>query len=361
MVDQSLYYAPHPDPLRAGHRVEDWWVELVNRDGSVLGRLDGVAGGQIDINVEAVIAGGGWLEVDDTGLEIDWLNARVKPWWNVEGYEPWPLGVFLTSVPEKATRDGLGTWYVDLSDKTDILLGDEVTGTYSLAAGTVATTAVKTLITSTGEPSSSLAVTDSAETLTNGMVWPTGTSKLRIVNDILAAIGYFALRCDGHGRFVAEPYVRPQDRSVSWEFEDGPVSVHEDDFVRREDLSKVPNRFILIGVGTASAEAMTATASDTTSERFSYAARGRWISRTETDIDATSQAVLDAKAEQRLADAQATTATGQLFCAPIPLSINQTVSLRTGGVDGALAAVRRVTNWLEVGRSQRVLVREVVS
>lgn len=359
MVDQEMYYPPHPDPLRAGHRVEDWWVDIVAKDGTTLARLDGVVTGMIDINVEAVIAGGGFLEVDDLDQEIDWMNARVQPWWSVEGVDPWPLGVFLTSVPERASSDGLGTWYVDLSDLTEVLSADKVEGTYSLAAGTVVTTAVRDLILSAGE--TSIAITASTETLTTGMVWEAGTSKLRIINDLLDAIGYFALRCDGYGRFVAEPYVRPQDRAVSWAFEDGPGSVHEDSLLRREDLASVPNRFVLVGVGSADEEALVGVAEDTTSERFSYAARGRWIVETDIDVDATSQEVIDAKAEQRLAAAQAVTATGQLSCAPIPLSINQTVSLRTGKVDGALASVRRVTNRLRVGETQRVIVREVVS
>lgn len=362
MVDQTLYYQSPEDPLRAGHRVEDFWVEVVDRQGQSLGRLDGVVGGQIDENVEAIIAGGGFLEVDDLDQDIDWLNARLQPWWEVEGYGAWPLGVFLASVPERNSRDGLGAWYVDLSDKTQVLLEDEVPESFSLPAGAVVTDEVKAVILSTGEPASSLAVTDSAETLTDGMVWEPGTTKLRIVNDLLAAIGYFAIRCNGWGQFVAEPYVRPQDRSVSWAFEDGPEAMHEDSLTRREDLASVPNRFILNSIGSGNAEALQAVAEDTTSERFSYAARGnRWISRTEMEIEATSQEVLDAKAAHRLAEAQSVSATGQLYCAVIPLEINQTVLVRTGGVDGATATVRRVTRSLNLESPQRVVVREVVS
>lgn len=363
MVDQTPYYATPADPLIAGHRVEDWWVELVSRDGSDLGRLDGVGGGQIDQNVDATIGGGGHLIVDDLDANaVDWLNTRVQPWWSIAGADPFPLGVFLTSAPEKSRADGRGTWFVELADKTQVLEADKVVDAYSLAAGTVVTDAVETLIVSTGESAASLAITASTETLTVGMVWEPGTSKLRIVNDLLATINYFALWCDGYGRFVAEPYVRPQDRALAWSFEDGPTAVHEDSLRRLENLSEVPNRFILVSLATLDAEALTAVAEDTTSARFSYAARGnRWITETETDIEVTSQAVLDAKCERMLAAAQSVAATGELRTAVIPLELNDAVEVATGGVDHARASVRRITRFLEVGRTQRVIVREVVS
>lgn len=340
-----------------GHRVEDWWVELLDRNDTPLGRLRGVTGGRLDQNVHAIISGGGTLHLQDLGQDIDWLSARVQPWYSVAGHEPWPLGIFLPSAPTAGYSPTGRRWSVELLDKLAILDQDKVDGSYSLPAGTNVTLAVQEVIMSAGEDR--VAITASSETLTSGMVWEAGTSKLRIVNDLLASINYFSLRADGHGRYVAQPYTRPEDRELNWEFLEGARAIHSPDFTRDEDLASVPNKVVLVSSAAIDEPAMVGVATnEDPSSRFSYQSRGRWITHTEDLVEATSQEVLDGLAARKLADLSAATATLSVEHAALPLQLNDAVRFVTAGVE-TRGVVQKMSQALEVGALTRSTIREV--
>jgi len=338
------------------HRVESWRVDLLTSKDSVLKALDGVTGGRVDQDVNSVIRGGGTLELDDMGQGIDWLSNRIQVWWQV-GAQSWPLGVFLLASPVSSYYDGGRHWSVEMLDKLVVLDQDKVDGSYSVAAGSVVTSVVKALIESAGENAGSL--TGSTLTAPAGMVWEAGTSKLRIINDLLASINYFSLHCDGHGRFLAEPYVRPQDRATSWDFSAGAQAVHSAEFTRDEDLAAVPNKVVLVSVASGSAPALISTTTNTNpSSPFSYTRRGRWVVYTETNVEASSQAVLDALASRKLADLSSSSASISLSCAALPLELNNAVGFHTGGVSSR-GVVQSTSLNLEVGAQMEIRVREV--
>lgn len=352
----DLWLPAGPDPLTT-HRVESWWVDLLASDETPLGVLDGVTGGTIDQNVNATISGGGSLSVQDTGADVDWLNVRVRPWWQVAGVDPWPLGVFLCSAPVAAYSSTGKTWSVGLLDKLSILDADKVDGSFAVAAGAVVTDAVASVIASAGE--TAVAITDSAATLSAGMVWEAGTSKLRICNDLLAAINYFSLRCDGYGRYVAGPYQPPADRPVRREFVAGPDAIHVPDFTADQDIASIPNKVVLVGRGSGDTPALVGVAENVDpGSRFSYPSRGRWIVRTETGVEAADQATIDALAARSLAAASTPAATFDFAHAAVPLDLNSMVRLSTADVD-IFAAVQKTSQRLVVGDLMRTTVRGV--
>lgn len=345
------YLPPVADPLTAGHRVESWWVDLLARDGTPLGRLDGLLGGSVEHNANRVIHGGGELTVDDTGQVSDWLDRRVRIWWQVEGVDPWPLGTFVCSTPSEQHASTGRTWRVDLLDTLSVLDADGVSGTLALPAGTVVTTAVSQVITGAGE--SDLAITPSTETLSAPMVWEAGTSRLRICNDLLASINYWSLRCDPLGRVTASPYTRPGDRSVSRDLTTDRIVA--DEWGREQDLAAVPNRVVLVSAGASDTPALVGVAENTDpSSRLSIPTRGRVITYTDTGVDATSQSVIDALAARRLADLSSPSATRTVDVAPVPISLHDVVRH-----DGARAAVHAWSLALEVGADMRVVMQEV--
>lgn len=339
------------DPLLT-HRTESWRIELLDRDDAPAGELDGVAAGNVEHNINRVLHSGGALETH-TRTPPDWLDLRVRLWWHVAPSLEWPLGTFICVVPgEQYTDTGSGS-QVTLLDKLTILDQDGISATYSLPAGTVVTDAVKTLITDAGE--TSLAVTASAETLSSGMVWEAGTSRLRIINDLLAAINYFALRTDAYGRFTASPYTRPGDRAVLRDITADAIVLSE--WSREQDFSRVPNRVVLVGQGTGDTEALVGVAENTDpASRLSIPRRGRVVTVTETGVEATSQAVINGLAARRLADLSTPAATRTISHAAVPLALHDVIRHR--GVDGA------VQSWamaLEVGALMRTTLREVTS
>lgn len=340
------------DPLLT-HRTESWTVDVLDRADAPLGTLTGVTGGGVEHNANRVIHGGGRLEVDDLGQVADWLDLRVRVWWHVEGADPWPLGTFLCSAPGEDHDVAGRSWSVELLDKLSILDGDGVPATYTVPAGAVVTDAVADVITETGE--TSLAVTASTETLNTPMVWEAGTSRLRICNDLLAAINYFALRTDLFGRYLAAPYVAPGDRVTVRDLTADAIVAY--DWTRDQDLAKVPNRVVLVGQGSPDTEALVGVAENTDpASRLSIPTRGRVVTATETGVEGTSQDIMDALAARKLADLSTPSATRVITHAPMPLGLHDVV-----GHAGARGAIQSWSLALEVGADTRTNLREVAA
>ena len=177
------------------------------------------------------------------------------------------------------------------------------------------------MIASTGDTTGLIA--DGTETLVNPMTWDAGTTKLQIVNDLLDAGGYFALACDGMGRFVARTYTAAEYRGTAWEFPGGYLP----DFPRDRGNLMVPNRFVAVSRSDdPDTPALVATATDINGPN-GYTARGRWITVTETDIEATSQDVLERIAARKLATAQQTSDTIEITHPWLPIDLNDVVKV----------------------------------
>lgn len=257
----------------------------------------------------------------------DWLDVRIRPMIRIArlggGDDPvgrlTPAGVYLCAAPVEDWDDRGLRRDVELADKLSILDQDIASGdpdglaAYALDAGANVIDAVKTLIAETGE--SSPAIEPAAAVLAAPMVWDVGTTRLRIINDLLDAAGYFSLFCDGWGQYQAVPYVQPSDRVPVYEsiapFSDGPQSLMDPAWKRDRDIYSIPNRFVAIGQGDGDTAALTSIATNEDPDSpYSYQSRGRWITQVEQGVEATSQAALDAIARARLS--RATSVTNQL-------------------------------------------------
>lgn len=317
------------------NRVSSIRVDLLSAAEAPKGTLSGVAGGSVDYTANAAIKGGGNLSIVDAGQLVDFLNDRVRPVLTIDGIGAFPLGVFLFSEAPEAWDDTGRTWTGKLLDKTAVLDQDKVDATYALDAGTVNTDAVTALIASTGE--TSIAITPSAATLAGPLAWDPGTSKLAIVNDLLDAAGYFSLFCDGSGQYRGEPYVRPADRPIVWEFVDGANAIYLPGLVKDVDLFSIPNTVIAVGQGNATTAALVSTATNTDpSSPYSTVSRGRTIAHTETGVEAADQDTLDAYALRRLIELTSPTSSVDIQHAYVPgLTVNNAVRLRrtAAGID----------------------------
>lgn len=174
------------------------WYALMDRSGASLGRLDGVeaGSGSVTRSASASVKASAKVTVRDTGQVPDWTAVRVQPWIEVNG-TAWPLGVFLPDVPT-ATYGAHGTTYeVDLLDKAAVLDGDSFGVTYGIPKGTAVSAAVRQIIESTGETPTG--IEDDGTRLATSVEAEPGDSKLSLVNDLLAAGGYFSLHTSGAG------------------------------------------------------------------------------------------------------------------------------------------------------------------
>lgn len=248
---------------------------------------------------------------------IDWLNVRLRPSLRIArmggrddplGTEV-PLGVFLCAAPpEHWEATGLRR-EIELVDKLSILDQDIASGStsqitaYTAAAGANIIDLVTALITETGEACP--AIVPSTATVAAARVWDIGTTRLKIINDLLDAAAYFSLWCDGRGQYRAEPYVLPSQRTPVYEsiapFSNGPLSLMDPAWVHDRDIYSIPNRYFLVSQGDGTTAALTATATNVNPDSpFSYPSRGRWITAVEVGVEAVDQAALDALAAGKL-------------------------------------------------------------
>lgn len=318
-----------------GPRSTRWFWELLDTSDRSLGRLGGVDSGSLDWNVNREIRTGGNLSWSGWVADVPaWRDLRVRPWYHADfpdgSMVEWPMGVYLPATPNRKHTGSRVDVPVDLYDKTLVLVRDQLDATEALPVGTHIASTVEAIINaSAGGP---VIVEDSTEVLRSQMVWTPGVSRLRQVNDLLAAGGYFSVYTDGMGIFRGDRYVSPAARPPVWQFHDERNRTFMDGFEIEEDDFEAVNKVVLIS--RTDDEDATALRSVATidgvygpSHKLSHESRGFWITRTEEGVEATSQGVLDGMARRFLAESVEQSATLQLGHFPVPVTLNSRVDL----------------------------------
>lgn len=357
-LDQDGRWTREHNPL-TGSRSEIWRVDLLNLQDIAVGELDGVTDGQFTLNVNATIRGGGSVEY--TGAPVDWNKYRIQPWYRTEAgdlFEEWPIGVFLVATPVTAYSDAGQAVTLELYDKTEILNSDLIPASYQVPAGTNIIEAVRAVLAAAGQTRTAMEETD--QTLATSMVWPPGTSRLRIINDLLDSANYFSIWVDGDGVYRANAYQDPRSRGVAWTFEDNDESIYSPEFSHDFDTFAVPNRVVVTGQSDGDSAAPVAVASDTGNGRFSYKTRGnRWITRYEEGQEATDQATLNSIAARLLSEGQQVGSTYQIEHAPIPLDLNAAVNFRRNAKSiDVTATVQTISYSMATGALCSTTLRE---
>lgn len=327
------------DDVLAGRvgRVTRFKFYLLDRNERVIGTLDNVkAGGSLSWSAAASVKGSGSITLTRPGSgdapQPDWLNDRIKPVMVIAGFDPdssgddvapvteveQPLGIWLAAKPKDAFSDTAVTGEVELTDKTGILDqdvwsdADGHVGTYTAEKGSNVVALVRDLITATGETVG--AISNDPTVLTSDLTWDVGTTRLKIINDLLDAGGFFSLYTDLYGQFQASKYRAPADRPVAFQalgpFVRSDRSVMSPDFDRERDIYAVPNRYVAITQGDGEAEGLVGVATNTDPDSpFSYPSRGRWITAVATGVEAVDQAAADTYAARQLRGATQVTST----------------------------------------------------
>jgi hypothetical protein len=286
--------------LRAatGSRRWSFRYDLLTSANVFVQALDCVLGCTIEQEWHADIKRSARFTIRDTG-EINYLQDRIQPWarlhlppWGADDWVEWPLGVFgLVSPTRTADASAVVTREVDGYDGLQTFADDRVDARYTVAAGTAYTTAVATLL-----GSITTNITASAATLPVAREWDPGTPKLKIINELLAAVNYESLSFDEHGVAVVKPYTSPQYRPEEYVYADGADSIMLPEVEQTLDLFSVPNQWVLV-VSDPDQAALTSTYTNSDpASPTSTVSRQRTIVDFRTEQDAADQATLDAKA-----------------------------------------------------------------
>lgn len=296
------------DALRATARTWDFRYERVNNSGQVVGPIEvtgaKVAHAALADKVKRTFTGA--ISPDAT---VDFLSDRLRAYVRLlmpdGAWNEWALGTFLLTTSQTARRATAPRTAVPVTgfDLLQVLAEDSVTDRYVVASGVNYVTAITTVLTSAGFLSNTVAAT--TKTLPAALEWEPGTSKLAIVNALLAAINYETLSMDPLGNPTASAYEAPDAAAVLWAYGLDSASLVRPGTFSALDLFNVPN----VVVGYVSHPDRTplrsvATNSSPTSP-LSTVRRGRSIVRIldpQTVQDVADQATLDAKVSQALAE-----------------------------------------------------------
>lgn len=351
---------------------------------TLIGILDGVSDGQITWTQNAQVKGGGKIQVADLALaapgmlrvaDVALESVRLRPVCVIQGLPENPLGVFLVSSGNEQWEATGRVWGLELLDRCTVPAQDAMDSSYAVAAGTKILTQVKTILSSSGEY---LAV-DASNTITtqSNMVWEAGTSKLKIINDLLDVANYNALWVDGYGNFQTTPRVLPADRPINYELlgfpkelTDGELSIYDPSWTRDRDSFDVPNKVIAIqAAGGTDGPALVGTWTNTDpASPYSTVSRGRTIPYVLDSVDCPAgttgeiTAFLQQRARTTLIQMSATQATVKVTNLPIPVRVGDAIRFANtdAGVDDRHTITRIQLNTTSLGLMQSTL-QEVIS
>ena len=361
-----------------GARETRFRFEVMDRNEELIGDLKGVKGGNLAWSSKASIHSSGSIDMSDLGDNVDWLNSRVRITVYTkddDGEETaTPVGVYMPAAPVHEWDDGARTYTVELLDKLSMLDTDIITDsrgnaeTYTVPKGTKIIRTVKAIIADLGESSPAIVEEESPETAQSDMVFPAGTSRLKIINDLLDAANYFSLWCDGAGRFRVSKYRAPKDRTPVYQMEE-PLAEGENSLLgvawtHDEDLYSIPNRVVAVEQGDDEEEGMSAVADLNVLDpgsRFNQRNRGRFITEVYDGVEATSQANLDAWAERKLDELVNAANKVEIEHVFLPdLLMNDTILFRAGDVE-MIGAVTNTEFDLDPQAMVKTKLRSVLS
>lgn len=295
-------YATIYDALTAryGTRRFTFRYELLDSTNTLIRQLDNVQAASVSQNWLADIKRTASFTLRDTGL-IDYLSNRIKPYirlllppYGTNDWVEWPQGVFLLSTPSRSADEaGIVTRDVDGYDLLQIFNDDLVSTRYTLAAGTKYTDAVLALLTTGGVQKN---VAPSPLTAVTAREWEPGTSKLKIINEMLTAINYNSLSFDEDGVAVASVYVSPQSRAAEYTYADNDDSVMLPEVDQTLDLFTVANNWVLVVSDPDRPAVVGSYTNSDPSSPTSTVRRARTITDFRTEQDAPDQASLNAQA-----------------------------------------------------------------
>lgn len=220
-------------------------VDLLNKYDIKIGELETIRGqGFVQFDSESQIQRVGNILVREKQFrDVDWLNDRVRPVFNLKmpngSLARWNLGVFLISSPTRKMQNGEIIRELELYDKNLILREDKLVKRLFYAKNKKYTELIQDLINEAGI--SQVKIENSSLTLPIGRDFDPGTSKLEVINTLLKEINYRNIWVDNDGYFRVEKYIEPINREVEYSYKTGQLSIIQADAIEETDLFNAPN------------------------------------------------------------------------------------------------------------------------
>lgn len=281
-----------------GSRRWSFRYALLDRTNAVLlDHLDGVMSCTVEQNWLADIKRTMKLTMRDTG-QVDYLVNRIQPNarlhlppYGTEDWVEWPLGVFMLSAPKrKAESTGKITREVTGLDQLQLYADDCVEKRYTVAKGA---NIIATVVANVAFPGSvRRVVAPLSTTMPAARAWDPGTSRLRIINDLLGMVNYHSLAFDEEGAALIQPYVNPDQRADEWTYADDDYGLMVPGMEEELDLDRIPNHWVMNRSDPDKAHIMASYTNMNPASPTSVPSRGRRITDHRTASDAAGPLAL---------------------------------------------------------------------
>jgi hypothetical protein len=290
-----------------GSRRWSFRYSLLDRDNRMLIEdLDNVISGKVEQSWQSDIKRTATFSLRDTGV-INYLTDRIMPRarlhlapFGAYDWVEWPLGVFLLNSPKrKAETTGLVVRDVIGYDALQVYADDCPPGRYTVPKLANIVGAVSTLL----GAFVSKVITPNTTTLTVAKSWDPGTTRLRIINELLSMINYNSLAFNETGQALVTPYVSPDKRTAEWTYADDDYGLMIPGMEQSLDLASIPNQVTLVVSDPDRAELVAIATNANPASVTSTIRRGRVISDIRQEQDVPTLALLQAKAANYLAQA----------------------------------------------------------
>jgi len=231
-----------------GRREWGFRYELLSATNTKIRDMTEMAGASVAHDSKAEIKRTAKFTIVDNGT-IQFGSQRIKPYARLKmpdgGWAEWPLGVFLLTTPtRKIDASRVITREIDAYDQNLVLQDDKVPDRYYVSANYRYTDAVKELLVSCNIATSG--VIDSTKVLPVALEWDPGTTKYKIVADLLSAVNYQSLWFDGNGVARSKANVDPNTLTAEYDYNTNLQSIILHDMDQEQDFYKVPNRLVLV-------------------------------------------------------------------------------------------------------------------
>lgn len=160
------------------------------------------------------------LRGDATINLSDLVRAKFRLLTPDGGYVEWVLGTFMLQPPEEEIRPATTWRYFTAADVTQFLSDASFTRTFSVPKGASYIEAIQQICNGYGgQTPIRTSILDPGKVLPASLVWTAGQSRLRAVNDLLAAINYDAAWGDENFSVRSEPIPDYSAVSPSYTFQ----------------------------------------------------------------------------------------------------------------------------------------------
>lgn len=270
-------------------RIVKFKYELLNQNNLKIGEIPEVLDASVSMNSLAEIKRTARFKMKDN-KDIDYLNDRLRPVFILNEVE-YPLGVYLMPSPRKKdTKAGI-VRDIEAYDICQILKEDKFRNRYFVAKGYKYTAIVKQLINSAGIHG--VDIYPSSATLNRDREWEIGTSKLTVINDLLAEMNYVSLYSNETGLLVSKPYQLPNNKEVKHKYTMQNSKIIAYSGSDELDLFNVPNVWVVVATNAEGANYVSQYENNHTASPTSIAKRGRNIVDYREVDDIANQEALD--------------------------------------------------------------------